>query len=248
MFVVFVRVLFSFLVFFYASYYDLKERIVSNRGWLIIYPMAVSVNVLDFYLKQNLQDIPISLFSIFIAIVVGLLCFYSGFLGGGDVKTFIAISLLCPTFIFSNWSLFYPFLPLATIVNSVFLLLIINFYLFTRNIFKILEGKRIFVGFEAESVWRKLFAMAIGCKVDEKVGWKFFRVIERRIGGTRFFDFLNTDSEVDSFDGGVWVAPVVPFIVLMFFGFVFSLFFGDFLTILVRIFFKGVIVALYQNF
>ena len=234
MLVVFVRVFFSFLVFSYASYYDLKERIVPNKGWLIIYPVAVSVNVLSFYLKQNLQDIPISIFSIFIAILAGLLCFYSGFLGGGDVKTFIAVSFLCPTFPFNSQSTFYPFLPLSMLVNSVFFLLIINLYFFVRNLFKIMKGEKIFEGFEYEPLWKKLLAMSIGYKVHGKVNWKFFRVIEKRTKGKRFFNFFKTNSEFNSLDVGIWVSPVIPFVVLIFLGFVFSLFLGDFLTILIR--------------
>jgi len=231
----FVRIFLSFLVFFYASYYDLKERIVPNKGWLIIYPVAVSVNVLSFYLKQNLQDIVISLFSIFIAVVVGLLCFYSGFLGGGDVKTFIAVSLLCPTFIFNSQSLFYPFLPLSTMVNSIFLLLMISLYFFVKNVFKIVKGERIFEEFEHEPLWKKLLAMAVGCKVCEKTDWKFFRVIEKRIGEKKFFDFSDSGSDTVVYLGeGVWIAPVIPFVVLMLLGFMLSLFFGDILTIMVQ--------------
>ncbi|MHA1582319.1 MAG: prepilin peptidase [Candidatus Baldrarchaeia archaeon] len=230
----FVRIFLSFLVFFYASYYDLKERIVPNKGWLIIYPVAGSVNVLSFYLEQNLQDILILMFSIFIAMVVGLLCFYSGFLGGGDVKTFIAVSLLCPTFIFSSQSLFFPFLPLSAIVNSIFLLLMISLYFFVKNVFKIMKSERIFEGFEYEPLWRKLLAMAIGYKVCGKTDWKFFRVIEKRIGGKKFFDFSDSDSDESVYLGEVWVSPIIPFIVLMFLGFMFSLFFGDILTIIIR--------------
>ena len=234
MLVEFARIFFSFLVFFYASYYDLKERIVPNKGWLIIYPVAVSVNVLSFYLEQNLQDIVISMFSIFIAMVVGLLCFYSGFLGGGDVKTFIAVSLLCPTFIFNSQSLFYPFLPLSTIVNSIFLLLMISIYFFVKNVFKIVKGERIFEGFEGEPLWRKLFAMAIGYKVCGKTDWKFFRVIEKRIGEKRLFYFSDSGSDEAVYLGEVWASPIIPFVVLMFLGFMLSLFFGDILTIIVR--------------
>lgn len=234
MLVEFVGVFFSFLVFFYASYYDLKERIVPNKGWLIIYPVAVGINVSSFYLKQNLQDIVISLFSIFIAIVVGLLCLYSGFLGGGDVKTFIAVSFLCPTFPFNSQSTFYPFLPLSMLVNSVFLLLTTNLYFFVKNLLRIMNGEKIFEGFEYEPLWKKLLAMSIGYKVHGKVNWKFFRVIEKRTKGKRFFNFFKTNSEFNSLDIGVWVSPVFPFVVLMFSGFIFSLFLGDFLTILIR--------------
>mgnify|MGYP000365477247 FL=1 len=235
MLVEFARIFFSFLVFFYASYYDLKERIVPNKGWLIIYPVAVSVNVLSFYLEQNLQDVAISIFSIFIAIVVGLLCFYSGFLGGGDVKTFIAVSLLCPTFIFNSRSLFSPFLPLSIIVNSIFLLLMISLYFFVKNVFKIVKGERIFEEFEHEPLWKKLLAMAVGCKVREKTDWKFFRVIEKRIGEKKFFDFSDSGSDTVVYLGeGIWIAPVIPFVVLMLLGFMLSLFFGDILTVMIR--------------
>jgi len=234
MLVEFARIFFSFLVFFYASYYDLKERIVPNKGWLIIYPVAVSVNVLSFYLERNLQDVAISMFSIFIAMVVGLLCFYSGFLGGGDVKTFIAVSLLCPTFIFNSQSLFSPFLPLSTIVNSIFLLLMISLYFFVKNVFKIVKGERIFEGFEREPLWRKLLAVAIGYKVCGKIDWKFFRVIEKRIGEKRLFYFSDSNSDEVVCLGEVWASPIIPFVVLMFLGFTFSLFFGDILTIIIR--------------
>jgi len=234
MLIKFVRVFFSLFVFLYASYYDVKTRVVPNEGWLIIYPVAIAVNALGFYFERNLQDVVISVFSIFIAVVVGLLCFYSGFLGGGDVKTFIAVSLLCPTFPFNSQSTFYPLLPLSVLVNSVFLLLIANLYFFVRNLFKIVKGEKIFEGFKYEPLWKKLLAMSIGYKFHQKVNWKFFRVIEKRTKGKRFFNFFKTNSEFNSLDVGVWVSPVVPFVVLMFLGFVFSLFLGDFLTILIR--------------
>lgn len=105
----FIRVFLCFSVLIYASYNDLKRRIVPNESWQIIYPVAIGINTLSFYLERNLQDFMMSMFSIFIAIIMGLLCFYVGFLGGGDVKTFIAVSLLCPIFPFNSQSTFYPF-------------------------------------------------------------------------------------------------------------------------------------------
>lgn len=119
------------------------------------------------------------------------------------------------------------------LVNSVFFLLIINLYFFAKNLFKIMRGERIFEGFEHEPLWKRLLAMTIGYRVHGNVDWKFFRVIEKRIDEKKFFDFFKLNSELNSLDGKVWVTPVVPFVTLMFLGFMFSLLFGDFLTILI---------------
>lgn len=231
----FIKIFLSFLVLIYASYNDLRNRIVPNKSWLIIYPVAVFTDILNFYLEFSLQNIMISITSILIAIGIGFLCFYSGFLGGGDVKTFIAISLFCPTFIFNSKSLFYPFLPLSTLVNSLFLLLTINFCLFLQNLFRIIRGEKIFEGLEHETFWKKLHAMFIGYKTRGKCNWKFFRVIEESIGGKKTFKFHNLETNFNILNMEVWIVPVIPFIILIFLGFVISLFFGDFFTFLVKI-------------
>jgi len=157
----FIKIFISFLVLIYASYNDLRNRMVPNKSWLIIYPVTVITDILSFYLDPDLQNIVISIVSILIAVGIGFLCFYFDFLGGGDIKTFIAISLFCPTFVFSSESLFYPFLPLSTLVNSLFLLLIINLCLFLQNLF------RWFLHIP------QLFYVALSICIDSlKVEWK----------------------------------------------------------------------------
>lgn len=230
----FIKIFIGFIVLIYASYSDLKNRIVPNKSWLIIYPVVIVTGILSFYLELDLQNIAISLLSILIAVGMGILCFYSGFLGGGDVKTFIAISILCPTFVFNSKSLFYPFLPLSTLVNSLFLLLIINFCLFLQNLFRIIKNEKIFEGLEHEALWKKLYAMFIGYKIRGKCNWKFFRVIEENIGKKKIFKFYNLETKFNISNTEIWIAPVIPFIALMFFGFLTSLFFGDFFTFLVK--------------
>jgi len=101
-------------------------------------------------------------------------------------------------------------------------------------LFRIIKGEKIFEGFEHEPLWKKLYVMAIGYKTHGKCNWKFFRIIEEKIEEKRVFKLHGLETKSDLSNTEIWITPVIPFIVLMFLGFVISLFFGDFFTIIVR--------------
>ena len=245
------RVLISLIFLVYASWSDFETREVSNWVWAIFAPLALFLTALQYVLFP--QD---SLYSYVLPFVVtlalSLILFYAGGFGGADAKALICLSLALPIYpvdlLPPTLGVYLPFLfPLSVFINAVFLSLISVVYILVRNfLWKYRNRKKLFEGFEKESLGRKVLVLISGYKVN-------IATLEKKSYLIPLEDFAETeekrkliamprDEEREEIvskllaakrDGhlpsDVWATPGLPMLVFITVGFVVALFFGDIL-------------------
>mgnify|MGYP001100241592 CR=1 FL=1 len=241
------RVLVSLFFLLYASWSDLETREVSNWVWVLYAPVAFFLTILRYGLFN--QDF---ILSFVVTLALSLTLFYAGGFGGADAKALICLSLALPIYpvdlLPPTLGVYLPFLfPLSVFINAVFLSLISVVYILVRNfLWKYRNKKKLFEGFEKESLGRKVLVLISGYKVN-------IATLEKKSYLIPLEDFAETeekrkliamprDEEREEIvskllaakrDGhlpsDVWATPGLPMLVFITVGFVVALFFGDIL-------------------
>jgi len=241
------RVLVSLFFLLYASWSDLETREVSNWVWVFYAPLAFFLTILRYGLFN--QDF---ILSFVVTLALSLTLFYAGGFGGADAKALICLSLALPIYpvdlLPPTLGVYLPFLfPLSVFINAVLLSLISVVYILVRNfLWKYRNKKKLFEGFEKESLGRKVLVLISGYKVN-------IATLEKKSYLIPLEDFAETeekrkliamprDEEREEIvskllaakrDGhlpsDVWATPGLPMLVFITVGFVVALFFGDIL-------------------
>ncbi|MBC7081613.1 MAG: prepilin peptidase [Thermoplasmatales archaeon] len=203
------RLVIGAIILAYASYTDIKTREASNLLWI---SMAVIGFIFLFSYKS--YDFFKIIFSILISFLVGILLYFSG-MGGADVKAIWAISLLRPV----SDEIFFIF-PISVLINSLFLVLPLPLIFFVYNILnKNFEFPYCLFGYKMRAnVAKNSFVWAM-----EKNGKKS----------------INPQKDVDLSLLGekeIWVTPQLPFLLFIFFGYITSFIFGNFLFLIFSFF------------
>jgi len=242
-----VLVVLAFLA--YGSWSDIKTREVSNIVWLLFAPIGAALTISRLYLSPEL--LWISLGSIVVAASLAFLLFYTGIFGGADAKGLICISISIPTLpenTLVSANFFHPFFPVAVLSNSFLLALSMALYILGRNVFwKYSTRRSLFIGFEKEPSWKKIFVLVSGYKADFKeVEEKIYlypleEVVESEDGIERRLN-LFVEAEVERQDllgklrpyvekavipREIWATPGLPMLVFVTIGFVSALVLGD---------------------
>ena len=137
--------IFTLSVLTYACIYDLKERKVSNKIWLLAYPTGIILTLTQIILGSI--DGTNVLISVLTAMFLGFVLFRSGYYGGADLKALLFIALTTPTIpTILNPILNLPPLPLILnmFCNSILLSLIWPLSIFALNLKDTLKGKHLF--------------------------------------------------------------------------------------------------------
>lgn len=249
------RVLVSLIFLAYASWSDLRKREVSNKVWVIFAPLALALTL------QFLVFSPELLYgfvlSFVITSVLSIALFYAGAFGGADAKALICLSLALPsypTYLFQpSFSLLSPLFPVSVFCNAVLLAALSVFYVLSRNyLWKRRTGKRLFEGFEKESVDRKILTAVSGYKIKvvelEKKEFLYpledIRVAETGESERRLI-VMPKDEEREEIvkrileascegklQSDVWVSPGLPMLVFITAGLILALVFGDIIWII----------------
>ena len=98
-----------------AAYFDFKKRVIPNY---ITYPMII-IGLATSYLTSSIQ---IALIQSAIILIFGLLFYFTGRLGGGDVKLFLGLALLMPEF------KGMPFIMPVVLISSLLAIIILSGY------------------------------------------------------------------------------------------------------------------------
>jgi len=240
----------------YSSWSDLRTREVSDRVWLIFFPIALSLTSIRIALRQEL--IQISILSVFLSLTISAVLLYSGFFGGADIKALICITASTPTPLATVepvTGFLHPFFPVTFFCNSCLIALSPAAYITLRNMLRISKGDtRLFSGFEEEPAWRKMLAFISGYKTNfselkkkhlypmEQVSASDGKTLRR----FRFFLDVEADQEetVKELEGHVekrliprevWVSPGLPMLVFFTLGYVSTIILGDFTIWLAKI-------------
>jgi preflagellin peptidase FlaK len=259
------RVVLCLVFFIYASWSDWKKREVTNRVWLIMAPLALALTSIQFivYSPNLLQLFAVS-FGITAALSIAL--FYVSAFGGADAKALMCLALALPVYpsvlseIFSfNASFVQIIFPLTVFTNGVLLAAFTVVYSILRNcLWKVQGGRSLFVGFEDESVGRKVMAFLTGYKVKatalekghmyplEDVNVKENDETVRRLlilpkdeKTEEIVERVLKASKEGKITGEVWVTPGLPLLVFITMGLVVALVFGNIVWMFLRLVLMG---------
>jgi preflagellin peptidase FlaK len=146
-----------------SSYEDFKTREIDDRIWLIFSPIGIIITLIKYFFKYiDFSYLMLYVLSIIIAIIISIIIYYPKFVGGANLKALITLSFLDP--INLNENTIHPFNSIIVLTNSCIISLIILLFLFTYNLYRILNKENIFKGFKNEKLYRKIFALFIGYK------------------------------------------------------------------------------------
>lgn len=252
------RILVSLIFLVYAAWADFKTREVSNKVWAIFAPLAFLLTALQYILFP--QDLLYSYALPFVVtLALSLVLFYAGGFGGADAKALICLSLALPNYPVDllQSPIGYPpiIFPLSVFINAVFLASFSVIYVLLRNfLWKHKNKKKLFNGFEKESLSRKILVLLSGYKVNiaelEKKGYLYpLEDLDARLEEKRKLIAIPRDEEREKIvsrlleaersgqiKGDVWATPGLPMLVFITVGLVIALVFGDILwTILYSI-------------
>jgi preflagellin peptidase FlaK len=237
----------SFTFLGYSCWRDIVSREVSDRVWLVFYPLALLLTAVR--LVAQASSWLIILISIASAAAISLALPYLGLWGGADGKGFACLALMNPLIPALGGNLSHvvdPFFPLVVFSNTYVASLVSVLYPICRNL-RIHQKQELFAGLEHESFFHKASAFITGYQVpvDELESKPFLFLLESisRQGSTikRRLEFsfrvdldrrkelaeIKSAAAEGSLRGGVWVSPGLPFLVFITLGLGISLLFGD---------------------
>jgi preflagellin peptidase FlaK len=124
-----------------SSYEDFKKREVDDRIWLIFSPIGIIITLIEYFLNYiDFSYLILYVLSIIITTIISIIIYYSKFVGGADSKALITLSFLDP--INLNKNTIHPFTPIIVLTNSCIISLIIPLFLFTYNLYRILNKEK----------------------------------------------------------------------------------------------------------
>ncbi|MCS7102767.1 MAG: prepilin peptidase [Candidatus Korarchaeum sp.] len=183
-----------------ASFYDLKDRAVPDRVWLVGSALGISMKLFDHEgtLQFILKAWP---FLMLLAIMLALEWFLS-LSGQADVLAYATLSLLL------TGIRMFPDALLTYLLSKIFIVLLIPVQFFI-NMSKVLRNPNLMKDFD-EPFWRKLLAMMILSPYDKRLA-TCASPAEVLIDGRRKFVLkaalrISCDEPVE----GGWIAPTYP--------------------------------------
>lgn len=222
-----------------AAIIDFKKREIPDKIWLIFGGLGASITAFELFAVSNLENAALgspmvsianlSALGIQLGIIgpVAYLLYRTGLFGGADSKALIAIVILFP--FYSAPLKLHEFSALTVLTNAAILSTSHVLYNITRNLASVLNGKRIFDGFEQDSHVRKVLAIMMGYRSSSSNSGYLFSMEVSDTNGQRKLNFspATYDEYVDSSKKDVWVTTALPFIVYLAAGFIVMMTFGD---------------------
>jgi len=230
---------------------------VSNKVWVVLAPLAFALTFFQFLIFSPAM-LQIYAFSIAVTSALSVALFYAGAFGGADAKALICLSLALPypVHLLQPLGFVSPLFPISVFCNAVLLAASTVFYALTRNyLWKLRTGKKLFEGFERQSMGRKILAVLCGYKVNisELERMEHFYPLEdvlvAETGETerRLLVFPRDEEKekvveriFEAVRGGrvggeVWITPGLPLLVFITVGLVIALTLGDIVGIMLSL-------------
>lgn len=248
----------AFLI--YASWSDLKTREVSNRVWAVFAPIVLALTSLQFFMFFDPQLLHTYVLSFALTSVISVALFYVGAFGGADAKALICLSLALPSYpthlLQPPLGFVYPLFPITVFCNAVLLAASSAFYALIRNcLWKHKTGRKLFEGFEKESISRKILALLCGYKVDitklEKIDHLYplediytaetgenerkLLVFPKDEDRKQIVDRVLNAKREGKLQDDVWITPGLPMLVFITAGLIVALLFGDIIWSILRL-------------
>lgn len=216
-----------------GSIEDLKVREIRDELWLIGAIPSTLLLVLHYmFTPSEVRYLVLitHVFSIVIGVIIAIVLALLGFMGGGDAKAYMFISVFEPPTL-GRIGILPP--SLSIIINSIIVSLVITVYIFIRNL-KDLRRHRIFKRFE-EPILKRIAVLFLAFEEDAKKvkrePWKFF--ISEDLTTRRKFALTYKIPEkeivVNNLDDNerILVSPAIPMLVFILAGYVIHLLYGN---------------------
>jgi archaeal preflagellin peptidase FlaK len=131
----------TFLFLFFASYFDIKKRIIPNYLVFYLFLIGLITKIIQTIVFSNINIILNSLLSVVLAFVISYILWEIGLFAGGDLKLFVAISILNPfnlnlfnnlgfSFGTASQPIFFLTLIIVSILATAPIIIIQSLYLF----------------------------------------------------------------------------------------------------------------------
>ncbi|NWG09904.1 MAG: prepilin peptidase [Nitrososphaerales archaeon] len=216
----------------YASYSDWRTREVTDKLWVLFSLVGIAFIIIELSPSFYLSSLILILVSILLTFLISFILYYFGFFGGADMKALIVASLLIPVYYPQHY--LHPFLSITSLTNGVFLTITLPAIFLTINVTRIVIGKKIFMGFEGERLWKKILVCFLGYRTSRVEKGQFFMSLEKTIDGKRSFRISLLKDEEFISGQDLWVTPGIPLLIFITLGFLSTVIFGDFLALLFR--------------
>lgn len=212
-----------------TSIFDLKERLIPDWVWFLIYPPAIILLILQ-VIYGGLQIINAAV-SIIVAAALSSALYFTGLMGAADLLAILLIGVSVP-----KYPLGLPLLPdplgvpvFAVACNSALSSIPLPIIILLRNIIDVLRGRDPLSGISVNSKFKRVLLLMTTRKVkldDLKKGLIYFPA-ERILDGKRVpiifakaeWDFSQTLSEIEEnrnlYVDGVLASPTVPMILFI---------------------------------
>jgi len=216
----------------YASYSDWRTREVTDKLWVLFSLVGIAFILIELSSSFYFLSLLLILASILLTFLISFILYYFGFFGGADMKALIVASLLIPVYYPPHY--LHPFLSLMSLTNGVFLTITLPIIFLTINVTRFVIGKKIFMGFEGERLWKKILVCFLGYRASNVKKEHFFMSLEKTIDGKRSFHISLLKDEDFISGQDLWVTPGMPLLIFITLGFLSTVVFGDFLALLFR--------------
>jgi prepilin signal peptidase PulO-like enzyme (type II secretory pathway) len=218
----------------YASYQDIKTREIHDIVWIIPGTIGLILNIFELYTGSlSLRGAIISIG--FMVILSGILWVLRLF-GEADLIAFLALSIIHPRTPSFGFRGFTPILFSFTLIaNSAIAGIFTAIYTIIVNLFEYLKDRSIFDRYNA-SFFKKMVIMFSGkyISIESLKGPPFEYPLEVNgeliIKPNLFDDEAANKAFMDLKENGIksfWVSSTLPYIVVLFVGYLVSTFYGD---------------------
>lgn len=230
-----IRVVVALVMFAIATYFDLKNREVSDMLWIVFAVAAGIIYVFDFPASFD-EGIRIMI-SMTLTAAVAYGIYKSGLFGGADMLALITLSGLVPLYYGNTVSglggtAFHGFAPIIVLTNAIVLSVTHVIFNIIRNlVYYSRHSGTLFEGLESEPALSKVFAIMVGHRSGNP---KYAFPIERTVNGKKKFDFALKNAETAEYETrkDVWVTSGIPFLIYFTAGLVMMILVGDILAVL----------------
>ncbi len=213
----------------FAVYQDIKRREIDDIISIVLIIFGLLFAFYKFLIFGNLYYIIISIIGGIICFILGYIMFLFG-VGGADGKILTGLGILVPKYhtpIYTPIGIllsykYIPTFPLLVLINSLFLCVLLPFYIFIKNIINGVRPKSLKEFFYMFIAERKKFK-DIGefCIIYGKDRINIFRSYE--------------DNKKEKYNDNdlVWISPEIPFILPMFLSYIITPIIGDYILYLI---------------
>lgn len=252
----------SFTFLIYSSWSDIMSREVSDRVWIIFYPVGVALIAIRLIVQSG-SWLQITL-SVAITVAISLLLPFLGLWGGADGKGFICLALMNPVIPAFAGSLFHivdPLFPVVVFSNAYVASLFALLYPIQRNL-RMHRRHSLFDGFEHESILHKATALLTGYQVqigqlesnphlflmesihpeESTVRRRFEFHFRVDLDHSKELAEIKRAASLGLLRGGIWVSPGLPFLVFVTLGLGISMLLGDVIWSLISTLMHAIVV------